>query len=326
VRKFIAILTATAAAVSLAGCAGLQPATLESDVAAIKPTCEHYSSNAGDDASKLSLVKNTTGAPTVKINGKLDGKTITTQVFEQGKGIQFTGDQLVNMEYIGLNGGNGKVFQSSKFDGSDMAAQYVKADMGLDFCHALSGVTEGSTVGIVVPAVIAHGGKGIADLKIGPTDAVVFVFKLAKIYLPRAIGAEQPQQSGFPSVVRAPSGQPGITMLKTDAPTTQQTAVLIKGHGAVVKAGQSVTVHYTGAVWGSKTVFDSSWSNGQPAQFQLKKGSVIDGFVDGIAGQTIGSQIITVIPPDKGYGSNAQSTIPANSTLVFVVDILGVND
>lgn len=322
-RKILSAIAVALIAVSASGCSTSAPSVV-SDAASIKPACEHYTSSAGDDASKISLTNNASGAPTVKINGALTGKEITTHVISEGKGVVVTGDQMVNMEYVGLNGGNSSVFQASKWNGTDMAGQYLKPGQGLDFCHALSGVAEGSTVAIVVPAVIAHGGKGITELKIGPTDPVVFVFKLNQVFLPRAVGSEQPQQAGFPSVVRAPNGQPGITMLGTAAPTKQMTSVLIQGHGAALKKGDAITVHYTGAVWNQKVTFDSSWSNGEPAQFELKDGSLIPGFIDALVGQKIGSQIITVIPADKAYGDKEQGTIPANSTLVFVIDILGV--
>jgi peptidylprolyl isomerase len=323
-RKFLIAISAALIAVSASGCASNSTSQLVSDAASIKPTCNHYTSANGDDASKVSITSGTAGAPTVKIDGALTGSEISTHVITEGTGIAVTGDQMVDMEYVGLNGGNSTVFQKSKWDGTDMAGQYLKPGEGLDFCHALSGVKEGSTVAIVVPAQIAHGGKGITELKIGPTDPVVFVFKLSKVFLPHAVGSEQPQQAGFPSVVRAPNGQPGITMLGTDAPTTQKTAVLIQGHGDKLKKGDSITVHYTGAVWNQKVTFDSSWTKGEPAQFELKDGSLIPGFIDALVGQRIGSQIITVIPADKAYGDQAQGEIPANSTLVFVIDILGV--
>jgi len=86
-----------------------------------------------------------------------------------------------------------------------------------------------------------------------------------------------------------------------------------------------VTVHYTGYIWETGEVFDSSWESGKPAQFQLAEGQLIKGFIKAIEGQTVGSQVITVLPPAEGYGDAAQGSIPANSTLIFVIDILGAN-
>ena len=119
----------------------------------------------------------------------------------------------------------------------------------------------------------------------------------------------------------ADSGEPSLTPVSGAAPTTLVVQPLIKGTGAAVQTGQTVTVQYTGWLWDG-TQFDSSWSTGSPATFTLDTSSVISGWVDGLTGQTVGSQVLLVIPPDKGYGANAQGSIPANSTLVFVVDIL----
>ena len=106
-------------------------------------------------------------------------------------------------------------------------------------------------------------------------------------------------------------------------PSQHQTRIAVgEGpSGIAVQTGQTLTVQYTGWLWDG-TKFDSSWSTGSPATFKLDTGSVIAGWVEGLTGQTIGSQVLLVIPPAEGYGDKAQGSIPANSTLVFVIDIL----
>jgi peptidylprolyl isomerase len=96
---------------------------------------------------------------------------------------------------------------------------------------------------------------------------------------------------------------------------------LTKGDGATVKSGDTVLVQYTGVLWNNGKVFDSSWTNGSPASFSTDK--VVKGFGQALTGATVGSQVLVVIPPSAGYGSTAQGSIPANSTLVFAIDILG---
>jgi peptidylprolyl isomerase len=83
-------------------------------------------------------------------------------------------------------------------------------------------------------------------------------------------------------------------------------------------------VHYSGFLWNEGTQFDSSWENGQPAEFEVAEGSLISGFVKALVGQKVGSQVVAIIPPSEGYGDQGNDSIPANSTLVFVVDILGI--
>jgi FKBP-type peptidyl-prolyl cis-trans isomerase len=81
-------------------------------------------------------------------------------------------------------------------------------------------------------------------------------------------------------------------------------------------------VQYTGVIWSSGKVFDQSWGKGGPTTFPL--GQVVPGFAKGLAGQTVGSQVVIVIPPSLGYGAggNSAAGISGTDTLVFVADIL----
>jgi len=100
--------------------------------------------------------------------------------------------------------------------------------------------------------------------------------------------------------------------------------ILKKGKGAVAKAGQTVSVHYTGWLTNG-TKFDSSVDRGQPFQFSLGAGQVIKGWDEGVAGMKIGEKRKLTIPSDLGYGANgAGGVIPPNATLIFDVELLGV--
>ena len=80
-------------------------------------------------------------------------------------------------------------------------------------------------------------------------------------------------------------------------------------------------LRYTGVVWDTGEVFDSSWENGSAL---VLGDDMIEGFTKAIEGQTVGSQVMAVIPPDLGYGDQANGPIPAGATLVFVADIVGI--
>ncbi|RQP25953.1 FKBP-type peptidyl-prolyl cis-trans isomerase [Piscinibacter terrae] len=102
----------------------------------------------------------------------------------------------------------------------------------------------------------------------------------------------------------------------------------VAGSGAEAKAGQYVTVHYTGwlyndGVKGSK--FDSSKDRRDPFQFDLGQGQVIKGWDEGVQGMKVGGTRLLVIPPQLGYGSRgAGGVIPPNATLMFEVELLAV--
>jgi peptidylprolyl isomerase len=99
---------------------------------------------------------------------------------------------------------------------------------------------------------------------------------------------------------------------------------IVVGTGAQASKGDSITVHYTG--WLSNgTEFDSSRTTGTPATFQIGVGAVIPGWDEAVITMKVGGKRRLVLPPALGYGTAGRPpTIPASSTLVFVVEMLGV--
>ena len=99
---------------------------------------------------------------------------------------------------------------------------------------------------------------------------------------------------------------------------------VVVGTGTEAVAGKTVTAHYVGTLVNG-TKFDSSLDRGQPFSFALGQGQVIRGWDLGIQGMKIGGKRRLVISPELGYGSQAVGgVIPANSTLVFEVELLGI--
>ena len=94
------------------------------------------------------------------------------------------------------------------------------------------------------------------------------------------------------------------------------------GTGAEATAGSLVSVQYTGKLENG-TVFDTS-AGKAPIQFPLGQGYVIPGWELGITGMKVGGKRLLIVPPDMGYGDKANGPIPANSTLIFEVELVGV--
>jgi hypothetical protein len=115
-------------------------------------------------------------------------------------------------------------------------------------------------------------------------------------------------------VVMVPKGPPPKSLVVKD---------LITGTGKTVAPGQQITVNYVGVLYDTGKEFDSSWKRNQPFTTALSAGSVIPGWVKGLTGARVGSRRELIIPPDLAYGKAGQPpTIPPNSTLVFVIDVL----
>ena len=128
-------------------------------------------------------------------------------------------------------------------------------------------------------------------------------------------------KGAFPDVTGDDS--PVIAAGKGSEPTDKVLVKTLKqGDGALVCPGATVKVNYVGALWNG-TVFDSSYQKGEPIEFSLDR--VVKGWGYGLAHTHVGDRVELVIPASLGYGSQAAGDIPANSTLVFVVDVLGAS-
>ncbi|GGV08477.1 peptidyl-prolyl cis-trans isomerase [Streptomyces litmocidini] len=119
--------------------------------------------------------------------------------------------------------------------------------------------------------------------------------------------------------------KPGIVLPEGAAPTELTVRDLVVGDGLEAKPGRVVRVHYVGVVFESGKEFDASWDRDQPFKFALGGGRVIKGWDRGIRGMKVGGRREIIVPPRLGYGNQSPSpSIPAGSTLVFVVDLLSV--
>ncbi len=122
------------------------------------------------------------------------------------------------------------------------------------------------------------------------------------------------------------SKKPVVLVPTTPAPKTLVVKDLIKGTGKTATPGSTITVNYVGVIYKGGKEFDSSWKRHQTFSTALTTGNVISGWVNGIPGMKVGGRRELVIPPSQGYGkAGSPPTIPANATLVFVVDLLAVS-
>lgn len=103
-----------------------------------------------------------------------------------------------------------------------------------------------------------------------------------------------------------------------------QTSVLTAGNGTAAKSGDTLVVDYTGALAATGVIFQSSLDSGQTFSFKLGAGQVITGWDQGLVGAKPGEKVRLLIPSSLGYGSQAQSSIPANSDLVFDITVHSV--
>jgi peptidylprolyl isomerase len=131
------------------------------------------------------------------------------------------------------------------------------------------------------------------------------------------------KSGGLPSVTGSFGTKPTITFPSGDPDKTLQKSVLKPGTGRTVATGDLLVVNYLGQIWHGN-VFDNSYDRHTPAGFPIGVGQVIPGWDQTLVGAQIGSRLLLVIPPDKGYGTsgNTQAGIKGTDTLAFVVDVV----
>jgi peptidylprolyl isomerase len=273
-------------------------------------------------------------APTVTIDDPLTTTTTQRSVVIEGDGDVAQAGDTVTLEFTIFNGTTGEEIEGG---GTGYADQPGELPLDDNLIVGFTKTFECSTVGTRVVGVLSPE-DGVAEaslesLGLAADDSMVVVADLISVdtpapSLPQADGEDQPLPDGFPaievSIADDEMGTPTLTLPGGDAPTETQIAVLKKGDGEEVGTGADVVVNYTGMNWATSEVFDSSWERGEPAPFNTSQ--VIPGFTKALEGQTVGSQVLVVIPPADGYGTAAEGSTSelADQTLVFIVDIVGL--
>lgn len=320
-RRTLAIIAVLGATLGLAACTdGASDAASPTPTATALGCASEGEATAAVQASGDFAVKPVTVFPTPMSVEETERSTLI-----EGTGAEVAEGDTVLVDYTLYNGTSGAEFSASSYASGGRAAFEVDTEQYLaGLVKAVNCTTVGSRVVAVVPPEDAFGEEGSAELGIAASDSIVMVIDVEAIVPTAATGEPQPTVDGLPTVALAEDGTPTITVPDAPAPAELQLGVLKKGDGQTVADGDSLIVQYQGVVWGTGEVFDQSWGKGTPASFGT--GDVIEGFKEAMVGQTVGSQVLVVIPPAKGYGEagNANAGISGTDTLVFVVDILAV--
>ncbi len=241
---------------------------------------------------------------------------VEVRLVSDGDGAALESGQGLRIRQLVVSGSDGSVLYDGWAD-EPQAGLVVGDNVGVgDLDAVLAEAHVGAQVLLAMPT-------GTTDVSTTAEPTDVFLIEVTDTYeiLTQATGTPVTPDPGLPAIVVGDDGVPTGMTATGEPPTTLVVQPLIVGAGDPVAEGQEVTVHYTGWLWDG-TQFDSSWDRGEAASFSLVADSLIAGWVEGLAGQPVGSRVLLVVPPDKGYGDQDNGTIPAGSTLVFVVDIL----
>lgn len=310
-RPIASLSVAAVAALLLAGCSGSPDQAQSPDATSTADAGQCQSPLADAPAPEGLLVSGEfTSSVDVTLPDAYAPADLQRTTLIEGSGEQVQAGDVLKANYTLIDAASGEVQLRSTDTAPDGMDTLISPQQ--IFGASLECATIGSRTVSSFPAGAL--GEG--------SPAFVLVADAIEELPTRAEGTEVAPVDGMPTVTFNDNGAPTITVPSTPAPTETRIENLRQGDGDVVKPGDTVIVQYTGALYDGGTVFDSSWDKGTPAQFSTT--GVVPGFQKALEGQTVGSQVVAVIPAADGYGDQASGSIPAGSTLVFVVDILGV--
>ena len=267
--------------------------------------------------------------PKVTFDGRLDGEPAETKVLVEGDGETVADGQTASINFWIGNGFTEEEATSTYGQGTPQSVELTDEVLA-PLREALIGNKVGDRIAVLTSAQDAYGDGGNPQIGIGNRDAVLFVIDILDtgetIPILDAPQGEEKEPAGWaPTLIESDGVVTGLDFASAHQPTGELIATtLVKGDGAVVEKGQTITVDYLGQVYEADAPFDESYSK-EPAEFPIGVGQVVAGWDERLVGRTVGSRVILEIPPDKGYGAkgNKDAGITGTDTLFFVVDILG---
>ena len=333
-RSRLSVLALTAAVgLALAGCGG--PAATATPGNESSPDA----SAASPGATAATPTPTASATPSVKPVNNLDAITVAgaagkapqvtiktpyavdetrSKVLTPGNGPTVQEAGFIDVNYVGVNGRTGKVFDSSFKNGQSVSFPLDQVVPG--FKKGLAGKKVGDRVLIAMPGADgydASGGNAQAGINVG--DTLVFVVDIVGTQLTGPSGTPVAPKAGLPTVADE-DGKPVITVPKAAAPTALVAQPLVDGNQAhKLAAGDSIVVHYRSASWKTGKQLDDKYD--APTVGTLS--STIPCWQKGLVGKAVGSRVLLVCPPADGFpeGSN-NPPIEKGDTVVYVVDLL----
>jgi peptidylprolyl isomerase len=320
VRRLLVLLVASLMLFTVAACGD--------DASKAKPKADV---DMGDTIKGLNVTGAFGAEPKVTVDPAVKVSKTETQVVTAGDGNPVLASKKAMFNVFLARGADGKKIYSSTDQGTPTQVAMQDDQFFKVIIDALVGKPRGSRVAIAATVKDVWGAAGAPQLKLTKNETVVFVLDVLSVEPTKVVagpsGKTNKPPATAPVVVQSGTKVTGLNFSKAPKkpPTTLQVIPLIEGDGPVAKAGRLVTFNYYGSVWGGKKPFDSSFTTGTPVPYGVGVNGLIPAWDKTIPGLKVGSRVLIIAPPSSAYGSRAQPGIPKNSTLAFVVDVLGVD-
>lgn len=323
VRKLAVVALSAGVVFSVSGCANIP-----FDLAACSPL---YSS--GSNSALVSAEGDLSADPEAEFPTPLVADGVESEVVTVGDGEQLGNGDVTSLQITIYNGETGEQLISTGHDNAGLRVPITERVPRFGEIAQCS--TVGSRIVTVGTAGDILGAENIAQnqLPLTDDDTIVMVSDVESRYPGKADGANQVPPAGLPAVVLAPNGQPGFTFPGADAPTELKIATLKAGLGQTVAEGDLAVMHVSGIEWDADATFTNSWEEaGVPGTFLVESTETSErglppGLAEALIGQTVGSQVLVVLPPAVGFAPGTEPEgVTSGSTLVFVFDILGIQE
>lgn len=306
-RTLLTTALAATAAIGLAACTDDGSSSDASDAGGA-------SDGGGDALSGVTVSEDLGAEPTVEFTAPLEISAAKAQVVVPGDGATIADGDTVIWRDLYVDASSGEVLQSW-WQGAPAGGVQVTVDtIGQAAFDVLTTTTVGSRF-VMAGWQQDSSGQARSLLQVADVDRVVSPL--------RAEGTAGSPSGTYPEVSLDGNGVPSIAGPgEGEPPAKTVRELLIQGTGDTTRAGDYLTMQYSGWKWSDGSAFDSSWERNAPFSFVQGQGMVIQGWDENLLDLKVGSQVMLVIPAAEAYGDDAEAHELGGETLIFVVDVL----
>jgi len=283
-----------------------------------------------DESSSLQDEVTVTGdygeKPSIKVDAPVKVNDTRAWTTVKGTGDKVGSEATTILSLTIANGRTGKTAISTSVKGQRPLEIKLGDQVFPALTESLVGQTAGSRVVVASTPDDAYGDQGAAQIGIEGGDPIVLVADILSTdptsVLDGPTGATNAPPATAPKILEDGDDLTGLDFSGLRKPKKYQAIVLREGTGPEVEIDR-IAADYIGQVWGAKEPFNNSYGK-EPVQFSIGIGAVVPAWDKGLTGMKEGARVMLICPPGSAYGKRSQPGIPANSTLVFVIDVLGV--
>jgi len=287
--------------------------------------CGSGSTNEDKSVRESIKVSGTFGeAPEITIDAPLDVTESSSWVEEEGDGDTVGASATAILELTLANGRSGKTAISTIDQGRPLEVE-LGDQVFPSLNTALVGKPADSRIVVASTPDDAYGDSGSPQSGIEGGDSVVMVADILSTDPTSVLDGPTGDTLTAPANTPRLKEKDGVPVrfgfAKARKPKKLTVIPLRKGTGPTIESPDRISADYMGQVWKAKAPFGSTFPK-EPSQFSIGLSGVIPAWDKALEGQKEGARVMIISPPELAYGSTGQENIPANSTLVFVVDIL----